>query len=600
MKKITLIIFSLLIIFSTFCYGQKNRLIFPKQVTNAAEKSNDILEKGSAYVSVDFVEINLEILPNYEEFIIQFGEKNISVVKERIIVRDINNFSFVASNNEYCRILISVLDGDIQGVIETMDAVFSVKTIGANEYAIVKVDQSKICEECEELIDENNSSKFIDDEIPDKKFENDSTISYPIKNTAKVYECKLRVLVLCTTDALSHASNIKNMLWLAVDLTNQSFINSNIDYEIELVYSGVTKYGPSCETGGMLRKLIAPDDGFFDEIHTLRDTYSADICVLLYYCAEDCGMVPGFGVSADSAFCVVNINNDCLTTNYSLGHEIGHLLGCRHQLEADPRLYPFEYGHGYVHPEKKWRTIMAIPTQTDTCLRIQYWSNPNLFYNGDPMGTEERYNSARVWNEQSNYVMTFRQPKDTLIITKNEILHDSEGDIIAKQDIITNGTVNITNEGNINMRAGNAITFFPGFSSHSGSVLSAKIEEIFDCGETPEPPRILIQSMLDDKGETDEVLINGNIKIFDFTYKVFPNPSQEWINIQYSLITETQLDINLVNFLGQRVKSILPKQKQLSGSYELQIPVTDLAKGTYFLTIISANQKNVEKIIITE
>jgi len=46
----------------TFCmaYGQNNRLIYSKQVSNATEKTNEILQKGSAYVSVDFVEINLE------------------------------------------------------------------------------------------------------------------------------------------------------------------------------------------------------------------------------------------------------------------------------------------------------------------------------------------------------------------------------------------------------------------------------------------------------------------------------------------------------------------------------------------------------------
>ena len=150
------------------------------------------------------------------------------------------------------------------------------------------------------------------------------------------------------------------------------------------------------------------------------------------------------------------------------------------------------------------------------------------------------------------------------------------------------------------MRAGNSITFFPGFSAQAGSTLSAKIEEIFDCDEIVEPPRILIQSMLEGDEEIDKTLTSSNIRILDFTYKIFPNPSHEWINIQYFLNTETQMYINLVNFLGQIVKNILPEQKQQAGSYELQIPISGLANGTYFLTIISTNQTNVEKIIITK
>jgi len=197
--------------------------------------------------------------------------------------------------------------------------------------------------------------------------------------------------------------------------------------------------------------------------------------------------------------------------------------------------------------------------------------------------------------------MTFKQPKDHVIITESDISNDLTGDIIAKKTISTDSTVNIAGESNISMRAGNSITFSPGFSVHAGSELSARIERIFDCIEGGEPPRILIQSMLEEEEEKegiDKTLKNGNDKIFDFIYKIFPNPSHEWVTFQYFLSTETQLHIDLVNFLGQRVKHILPNQNQQAGSYELQIPVSDLADGTYFLTILSANQRNVEKIVI--
>ena len=55
-----------------------------------------------------------------------------------------------------------------------------------------------------------------------------------------------------------------------------------------------------------------------------------------------------------------------------------------------------------------------------------------------------------------------------------------------------------------------------------------------------------------------------------------------------------------INFLGQKVKTILPRQNQQAGNYELQIPITDFANGTYFLTISSVNQSKTEKIIINK
>ena len=86
----------------------------------------------------------------------------------------------------------------------------------------------------------------------------------------------------------------------------------------------------------------------------------------------------------------------------------------------------------------------------------------------------------------------------------------------------------------------------------------------------------------------------------NFYYTVYPNPSDEFINIAYSLDTEILLSIELVNLLGQKIKTVLSKQNQQAGTYTLQIPVSDFSTGTYFLIISSANQTKTEKIIINK
>ena len=56
----------------------------------------------------------------------------------------------------------------------------------------------------------------------------------------------------------------------------------------------------------------------------------------------------------------------------------------------------------------------------------------------------------------------------------------------------------------------------------------------------------------------------------------------------------------IVDFFGQKLKTILHKQNQQAGNYTLQIPISDFSAGTYFLTISSSNQTRTEKIIINK
>lgn len=592
-----LIILGLLIACSTYLYGQDNILISSKQVSNSAERTNEILRKNEKYTSVDFVDINLDKVLEYEDFSLQIGERSIPIRKERIDARGINNYVFVGSNNVGCRVLLSVLDNDIQGVIETDEDVFTIKTLGDQQYALMTLDYSQFREACDDLHEENDRSSFdnVNNSNHDSEIESgDDVASSPILRVAAAYDCKIRVLVLYTQNAKDSVSNIKNTILTAVALTNQSFINSQINYRIELVYAGQTNYTESGDIDIDLSRFGNTGDGYMDEVHTLRNKYSADVCVLLNYDAFYCGAAAKIGATAADAFCVVSI--DCANSFYSFEHEIGHLLGCRHDPSHDSNTTPFAYGHGYVHPSNTWRTIMAYGP--DTCQRVLYWSNPNVFYNGAPTGTVATQNNARVWNERSNTIMAFRQPDTNVTFTSSYMPNTQYADVIAKQNITTSGTVN-TNSGNtLNMRAGNSIKLQPGFSVQAGAEFSAKIEDIDDCEEcATNASKVMVQNVPE---EYDEIVKNQIGNKYDFSYTVFPDSSNEFINITYSLNTEMPLSVELLDLFGKKVKTILHKQNQQAGNYTLQIPVSDFSVGTYFLTISSANHTKTEKIVINK
>jgi len=614
----TFLIFGFAIIFSTFVYGQDNRLIYSKQVSNATARSNEILQRSEAYMSVDFVEIDLEKILLHEQLVLQFGEKSFLINKERVEVRGINNFCFVGKDSVYSRILLSVLDGDIQGSISTLNGLYIVETIVENDYAIIKIDQSKL-EGCggteeddddyekEEDYEENDTSNINYDNHTN--WENNDTLTSPIFRSAGTRDCKIRVLVLYTPYAQTLSSNIKNTVNHAVNLANDAFINSNINYRMELAYAGLTNYTEEGDDKADFRKSLRrfrnDGDGYMDEVHTLRDKYSADICVIFLGSRGLCGRATGINVGKNSAFCAVRASGGCIN-DHTLAHEIGHLVGCRHDYHMDANLVPHTYCHGYINPSMTWRTIMAYDNKCVNagcyCPTIEYFSNPNVYYNGEPTGTSYLCNNARVWNEHSDDIMTFRQPDNNITFTSSDYTNGTYGDVVAKQTITTSGTVNVNSGNTLHMTAGNSIRLLPGFRAEAGSEFSAKIETITDCGSKGSSQKVLIQTVQEE--DDDEILkINNNTdnrKVFDFSYKVYPNPSNELINIQYSIDTEIQLSIELVNMLGQKIMTILPKQKQQAGTHTLQIPISDFSTGTYFLTIKSANQTKTEKIIINQ
>ena len=108
---------------------------------------------------------------------------------------------------------------------------------------------------------------------------------------------------------------------------------------------------------------------------------------------------------ADEAFAVVH--QDCAALTYSVAHEIGHLIGARHEISMDKTLTPFAYGHGYVNGTK-WRDIMSYRESCNGCQRVPVWSSPDVIIRGEAAGTADYQNNARVIAEQAARVAAFR------------------------------------------------------------------------------------------------------------------------------------------------------------------------------------------------
>ncbi len=208
----------------------------------------------------------------------------------------------------------------------------------------------------------------------------------------------IRVQVVATNQAVTaYGGDMEALVELAVAESNQGYANSNVGINLELANYRTVEY-TSAGDGHFTdeERFADPNDGYMDDIHASRDANAADVNVLVIDDGGNCGLAHSIGSTADTAFATVHY--DCATGYYSFAHEIGHLLSARHDPAADPTNTPYAYGHGYRYEPaggSKWRTIMAYAC-SGGCPRLNYWSNPDVTYNGAAMGTADRNHNQRV------------------------------------------------------------------------------------------------------------------------------------------------------------------------------------------------------------
>ena len=114
----------------------------------------------------------------------------------------------------------------------------------------------------------------------------------------------------------------------AVDLTNRSFAFSGVNARIALV--GVRQIATP-ESGDFARDVAAmvdPADGRFDELPPWRRSLRANAVITLVGTSGACGRAAQVYAPAQAAYAAVNYA--CAIENKSFAHELGHLLGLRH------------------------------------------------------------------------------------------------------------------------------------------------------------------------------------------------------------------------------------------------------------------------------
>ena len=260
------------------------------------------------------------------------------------------------------------------------------------------------------------------------------------------------LLVAYTSDAKSAQSfatetEVKAYVQNAISESNLCFMNSKVNASIRLVHLVETNYTETQNPSMDLNRTVSKDDGYLDDLHSLRDQYGADLVTLLI--SQGDGTVGGIAKSMtfptlefeDSGFNVV-VMDQIGAPNYSLLHEIGHNMGCLHNREdamnrgipnTDPSnnsiFKAFNYGKRWIIENEGYRTIMSYDTEGAATYsnRIPFFSNPNIEYQGVQTGDFNSEDNAQVLNRTAPYVSNFRNAVVQEIIPSVNYLTVIEG-----------------------------------------------------------------------------------------------------------------------------------------------------------------------------
>jgi peptidyl-Asp metalloendopeptidase len=204
---------------------------------------------------------------------------------------------------------------------------------------------------------------------------------------------------------------MQNLITLGVTETNQAYANSGIIPRLRLVRMEEISYNEVSSISTTLSRLRSTTDGRMDQVHTLRNTYGADLVKFVGNSTSGgCGVAylmngsnnTGFASSAFSVTARV-----CISPNYTFGHELGHNMGSNHAPDDPTGTGAFNYSFGYKDPNDVFRTVMAYDC-SPSCPRVLHFSNPSVSYQGRVTGTSTQNNATSINNVRS-VVANFRQ-----------------------------------------------------------------------------------------------------------------------------------------------------------------------------------------------
>lgn len=285
------------------------------------------------------------------------------------------------------------------------DLMYQILPLGPEKVVVIRIDPTKIPDgySCTTPPGDSNDLGSEDDDL-----EADTRGNCPTR--------KVRILFLFTNRAAA-PSNTSPFI-VAQNVINELNVSSNASkmFHWEVFY----ELANTVNLGGFIESTSIGDDlsdlANATNVQTLREDNLADLVVLLTDSQSyGGGRAMDIKTDFDSAFSIADI--DAANGNFTASHEVGHMMGARHQrcsecgggyLGLTSGCDEIGRGHG-AGIEGNFRTIM-YQNGCSSRVRTGRWSNPDADFMGSPTGDWWRNNARSITNHASTVACFFPEP----------------------------------------------------------------------------------------------------------------------------------------------------------------------------------------------
>ncbi|MFN3405034.1 MAG: M12 family metallo-peptidase [Cytophagaceae bacterium] len=540
--------------------------------------------KGAEFVRSRLVLLNKQKIG--ESFIINpFPEYQYKVKRKQ--------FQYHASGSSYIGqlegirpgyVIISFVNGFVSGkIVEDQGPTFLIDELKNDIFLITEVNPN--------VLTEGAADGVIFEE--QRTGNNQRTESTNVCDAASICDpVTIDVMVVYTPAAKALAPGgtddaIKSRIVTAIAEMNTANTNSGVIHTVNLVHSAEVSYVEG-DANTDLGRLRNTSDGFMDIVHTWRNTYKADLVALVVNTGCGLGYLQTNSTTFNSSNGFSLVSYSCMTTNRSLAHEFGHNMSLRHDIYVDNATTPCTRHHGYVNQNAtpstgRWRTIMAYNNQCSdagelggsfNCTRLNYWSNPDRTYMGDPMGHTVTANNVFALNRAACKVAQF------MINPLPLTLLDFQSQIESGKVKLSWNTISEVNTSHFEVeKSEDGITFQK--IAHvlaAGNFSGMKSYMYMDVYFTNNSFYRL--KMVDKDGTyTYSNVVHQLIDDFD-NVMIYPQPVSSGETFFINVQVDQTADVTLVDYLGKQLKL----NYKINESF-ISAETTDLSKGAYVVLI---------------